>query len=309
MTGLIVSVGVTVDSYVVYFERLKDEIRTGRTVRQSVDRGFTRSFRTIVAADLVSLIGAVVLYVLAVGSVRGFAFFLGVSVILDLLVAYFFMHPLVGADGAPAASGAHARRRHRRRPRRPGSDGMTSTVAPERTGFRGTLRAIYHERTNFDFVGRSRLWALISGTLMAISIAALLISGLNLGIDFEGGTQWELTVASGEASTDDVRTALDGTRAADARILILGNDGVRVQEAELTTQRPRRRHARHWPSTPECSRRTCRSSTSGRRGATASATRPSPRSSSSSCSSPCTSPSASSGRWRWPRSAPCSTTS
>jgi preprotein translocase subunit SecF len=108
------------------------------------------------------------------------------------------------------------------------------TVAPEATGFRATLRAIYHERTSFDFVGRSRLWALISGTLLAISIAALLISGLNLGIDFEGGTQWELTVARGEASTDDVRTALDGTPAADARILILGNDGIRVQEAELT---------------------------------------------------------------------------
>jgi preprotein translocase subunit SecD len=95
VTGLIVSVGVTVDSYVVYFERLKDEVRTGRTVRASVDRGFTRSFRTIVAADLVSLIGAAVLYFLAVGSVRGFAFFLGVSTILDLLIAYFFMHPLV----------------------------------------------------------------------------------------------------------------------------------------------------------------------------------------------------------------------
>jgi preprotein translocase subunit SecD len=95
VTGLIVSVGVTVDSYVVYFERLKDEVRTGRTVRASVDRGFTRSFRTIVAADLVSLIGAFVLYFLAIGSVRGFAFFLGVSTILDLLVAYFFMHPVV----------------------------------------------------------------------------------------------------------------------------------------------------------------------------------------------------------------------
>jgi preprotein translocase subunit SecD len=79
----------------VYFERLKDEVRTGRTVRASVDRGFTRSFRTIVAADLVSLIGALVLYFLAIGSVRGFAFFLGVSTILDLLVAYFFMHPVV----------------------------------------------------------------------------------------------------------------------------------------------------------------------------------------------------------------------
>ncbi|MEN9595469.1 MAG: hypothetical protein RLY23_1952 [Actinomycetota bacterium] len=95
VTGLIVSVGVTVDSYVVYFERLKDEIRSGKTLRSSVDRGFKRSFRTIVAADLVSLIGAVVLYLLAIGSVRGFAFFLGLSTVLDLIVSYFVMHPLV----------------------------------------------------------------------------------------------------------------------------------------------------------------------------------------------------------------------
>ncbi len=95
VTGLIVSIGVTVDSYVVYFERLKDETRTGKTVRSSVDRGFVRSFRTIVAADLVSLIGAAALYFIAVGSVRGFAFFLGISTVLDLLVSYFFMHPAV----------------------------------------------------------------------------------------------------------------------------------------------------------------------------------------------------------------------
>jgi preprotein translocase subunit SecD len=95
VTGLIVSVGVTVDSYVVYFERLKDEVRSGRTVRASTDRGFKQSFRTILAADLVSLIGAAVLWLLAVGSVRGFAFFLGVATILDLIVAYFFMHPVV----------------------------------------------------------------------------------------------------------------------------------------------------------------------------------------------------------------------
>jgi preprotein translocase subunit SecD len=95
VTGLIVSVGVTVDSYVVYFERLKDEVRTGKTVRSSVDRGFNRAFRTILAADLVSLIGAGVLYFLASGSVKGFAFFLGLSTVLDLVVAYFFMHPLV----------------------------------------------------------------------------------------------------------------------------------------------------------------------------------------------------------------------
>ncbi len=95
VTGIIVSVGITVDSYIVYYERMKDELRAGATVRSCVDRSFTRSFRTIVAADLVSLIGAVVLYVLAIGSVRGFALFLGISTVLDLLVAYFFMHPLV----------------------------------------------------------------------------------------------------------------------------------------------------------------------------------------------------------------------
>jgi preprotein translocase subunit SecD len=94
-TGIIVSVGVTVDSYVVYFERLKDEIRSGKTIRSSVDRGFSRAYRTILAADAASIIGAVVLYVLSVGSVRGFAFFLGLSTLLDIFTAYFFTRPMV----------------------------------------------------------------------------------------------------------------------------------------------------------------------------------------------------------------------
>jgi preprotein translocase subunit SecD len=93
VTGLIVSVGVTVDSYVVYFERLKDEIRTGKTVRSSLESSFRRAFRTIIAADLVSLLGAAVLYLLATGSVRGFAYFLGLSTVLDLILAFTYMHP------------------------------------------------------------------------------------------------------------------------------------------------------------------------------------------------------------------------
>jgi preprotein translocase subunit SecD len=95
VVGIIVSVGVTVDSYVVYFERLKDEIRSGKTVRSSVDRGFARAYRTILAADAVSFIGAALLYLLTVGSVRGFAFFLGVSTLLDVFIAYFFTRPMV----------------------------------------------------------------------------------------------------------------------------------------------------------------------------------------------------------------------
>jgi preprotein translocase subunit SecD len=95
VTGIIVSVGVTVDSYVVYFERLKDEVRTGKTVRSSLDTGFHRAFRTIIAADLVSLIGAIVLYVFATSSVKGFAYFLGLSTLLDLALAYLYMWPVV----------------------------------------------------------------------------------------------------------------------------------------------------------------------------------------------------------------------
>jgi len=95
VTGLVVSVGITVDSYVVYFERLKDEVRAGRTVRTSVDKGFTRAFRTILAADLVSLIGAALLYLLSVAQVKGFALYLGLSTLLDVASAYLFTRPLV----------------------------------------------------------------------------------------------------------------------------------------------------------------------------------------------------------------------
>ena len=95
VTGLIVSIGVTVDSYVVFFERLKDEVRAGKSVRSSVDKGFQKAFRTIVAADLVSFIGALLLYLLSIGPVRGFAFFLGLSTVLDVLTSWTFTRPLV----------------------------------------------------------------------------------------------------------------------------------------------------------------------------------------------------------------------
>jgi preprotein translocase subunit SecD len=95
VTGIIVSVGITVDSYIVYFERMKDEVKTGKTVRAAVDYGFKRAWHTIVAADLASFIGAILLYWLTVGAVRGFAFFLGLSVVLDLFTAYFFKRPMV----------------------------------------------------------------------------------------------------------------------------------------------------------------------------------------------------------------------
>ena len=93
--GIIVSIGVTVDSYVVFFERLKDDVQHGRTLRNSAVRGFEQAWRTILAADTVSLLGAVILWWLTVGSVRGFAFFLGLSTLSDIIVSYFFTRPVV----------------------------------------------------------------------------------------------------------------------------------------------------------------------------------------------------------------------
>jgi preprotein translocase subunit SecD len=109
ITGLIVSIGITVDSYIVYFERLKDETRSGRSIRTSVDRGFKSAWRTVWAADFVSLLAAVVLYVVAVGDVKGFAFFLGLSTIMDMAVTWFYTRPLVILLGRSERSSSEGR--------------------------------------------------------------------------------------------------------------------------------------------------------------------------------------------------------
>ena len=95
VTGLIVSVGVSVDSNVVYFEHLKEEARNGRSVRASVERAFPVAYSTIVKADMASLIAAAVLYWLTTGQVRGFALFLGLATVIDLITTYFFLGPAV----------------------------------------------------------------------------------------------------------------------------------------------------------------------------------------------------------------------
>ena len=93
--GLIVSLGVTVDSYIVYFEKIKDVATQNNNIKLSSERAYKPALRTILAADFVSLLGAIVLYLLATGNVRGFAFFLGLSTVLDLVISIAFMHPLV----------------------------------------------------------------------------------------------------------------------------------------------------------------------------------------------------------------------
>ncbi|MBO3731599.1 protein translocase subunit SecD [Glycomyces niveus] len=94
IAGFVVAVGITADSFVVYFERIKEEMAGGRSVRSAVPRAWVRARRTILSASAVSMISAVVLYILAIGPVRGFAFTLGLSTLVDLLVVFVFTHPM-----------------------------------------------------------------------------------------------------------------------------------------------------------------------------------------------------------------------
>ena len=128
IAGFIVAVGITADSFVVFFERLKDEIKEGRTPRSAVDRAWVRARRTILSADTVSFLAAIILYFVSVGGVRGFAFTLGLSTLLDVVVVFLFTRPLIswlshfawfsnhkftgfyGPDGGAPLTGAAARR-------------------------------------------------------------------------------------------------------------------------------------------------------------------------------------------------------
>ncbi len=95
VAGLIIAVGITADSFIVYFERIRDEVRDGRPLNVAVEEGWSRAKRTLIISDAVNLVAAVVLYVLAVGGVQGFAFTLGVTTVVDLAVVFWFTHPML----------------------------------------------------------------------------------------------------------------------------------------------------------------------------------------------------------------------
>ena len=120
VTGVIVSIGITADSYIVFFERIKEEHRRGRPLRAAADAGFHRAFRTILTADFVTAAGSALLWMLAIGPVKVFAIALGVSTVIDVLVAYFYTRPAVlllvrsraGEGGALTVRGAMGRAAH-----------------------------------------------------------------------------------------------------------------------------------------------------------------------------------------------------
>ena len=95
IAGAIVAIGITADSFIIYFERLRDEIREGRSLRSAVEMGWQRARRTIIISDIVSLIAALLLYIFAIGNVRGFAFALGLTTLIDIIIVFLFTKPII----------------------------------------------------------------------------------------------------------------------------------------------------------------------------------------------------------------------
>jgi preprotein translocase subunit SecD len=134
VVGLVVSIGVTVDSAVVYFEAMKEQVRSGVSARLAADRAFDIAGSTIVKANVASIIGAAILYWLAIGPVRGFAFYLGAMSVLDLIMLYLFVYPAT-AVVARSRQGQHLARLGLTGPdEATGAAPVTSAPDPSRTG-------------------------------------------------------------------------------------------------------------------------------------------------------------------------------
>ena len=233
------AIGITADSFVVYFERLRDEVREGRSLRAAVERGWTRARRTILVSDTVSFLAAALLYYFAIGDVKGFAFTLGLTTLIDIVVVFLFTKPMVtllartrffsqrppavrarpGPARAPATPGGAARV-----PARPAAGGATaSATATGRAAHEGGLMSalgniggrLYRGEVSVDFVGRQKLWYTISAVILVISIAALVFRGLNYSVEFKGGSVFRFTDTG--ATTTEITNVVTGRAAAATR--------------------------------------------------------------------------------------------
>jgi len=181
IAGLIVSIGIATDSYIVFFERVKEEIHHGRTLRASIDKGFEHAWRTMRTANFVTILAAIVLYMLAVGPVRGFALALGMATTLDLAITYGLTWPLAALLARNSFFGE--------------SRVLGMRRALEGGSKQGSLlRKIYRSEFNIDFIGRRKIWLTASAFLVLSSVVLLIpsVRGLTYGIDFKGGTLYRV---------------------------------------------------------------------------------------------------------------------
>jgi len=210
IAGLVLTIGVAADSNIVIFERIKEEVRAGRSMSSAISAGYKRGISTIVDANVVTLLTAFILFVLATSGVKGFAFTLGVGTIVSLLTAVVFTQALLGSMSrtrllnSPGALGASGQGR----------------------------------RWHFDFMGASRWFFTVSGVILLVGALALATKQLNFGIDFESGTRIKVAL---QQPTDEegVRDALDKIGVAGEEIQqvsdpVFGENVFQIQTSQLT---------------------------------------------------------------------------
>jgi SecD/SecF fusion protein len=171
--GMILTIGVAADANIVIFERIKEEIRAGKSVRAGISAGYAKGFHTIVDANVVTAITAMVLFVLATAGVKGFALMLLVGISISMLTAVFATRAMLGLLA-----------------------GFRWFDSPRFMGAAGQQGAKWLQ---IDFVGKRRIWFGMSALATVVVLGALLVSGLNLGLEFRGGTQ--ITFATGQPAT------------------------------------------------------------------------------------------------------------
>jgi len=215
IAGLILTIGVAADSNIVIFERIKEEARAGRSMASAIAEGYRKGIGTIIDANVITLITAFILFVLATSGVKGFAFTLGVGTIASLFTAVVFTQAVLAVFGR--------------------ASWMRS---PKLLGASPEQRVRWH----FDFTGASKWFFSMSGVILAIGAFAFATKGLNLGIDFEAGTRVKASLVD-EATVDDVRSTLsesgipnaDSAEIQDVEDPDLGANVVQIQ-GELTPE-------------------------------------------------------------------------
>jgi SecD/SecF fusion protein len=177
--GLILTIGVAADANVVVFERIKEEVRAGKSVRAAISAGYSKGFRTILDANVVTAITALVLFLIAIASVKGFALMLLIGTVISLLTAVVATRAMLHM-----------------------LSGFKWFDNPKFMGAQGQQTAKWLQ---IDFMKRRNLWFAISGAIILAGVISLGVRGLNLGIDFKGGTQVTFKTHQGY-TTEEVRT-------------------------------------------------------------------------------------------------------
>ena len=213
IAGLILTIGVAADSNIVIFERIKEEVRAGRPMSTAIAAGYRRGIGTIVDANVVTLLTAFILFVLATAGVKGFAFVLGVGTIVSLLTAVVFTQALLGSM---------SRTRFLRSP---------SALGASKQGL----------RWHFDFMGASRWFFSMSGVILVVGALALATEQLNFGIDFESGTRVKVALVK-PTDEEGVRETLDsagidGEEIQQVSDPVLGDNVFQIQTRQLGPNR------------------------------------------------------------------------